>query len=210
MKCDFGLLIKKMCHRVPTVRQRVKLFEAIRDIPYAVNIGDEHKDASCWSKSRALCAQLERYGMNARLICCRVNWESMRLPEYIQSLVPKKGTQHWYVEVLIPETKKWVKVDPTWDRGLKNAGFPVAEWDGLTSTGLALKPIQHFSPEKSARLIQQRDKMPEGALSWFDEKQGESYRRLNAWIESQRRLRANETSSRPLRQRSWVARGAHA
>jgi hypothetical protein len=60
---------------------------------------------------------------------------------------------HQYLQVLIPETDAWVNVDPTWDDALADLGFPIANWDGLHNTQLAVKPHEVFSSEKTQDLF---------------------------------------------------------
>ncbi len=75
-------------------------------------------------------------------------------------------------------------VDATWDRGLKKDGLPVVlEWDGESSTPLAVKPLEthraqdigEFLVEKQAGK-KKRDK--EEAQTFLDA--------LNSWFEKLR------------------------
>ena len=52
----------------------------------------------------------------------------------------------------IPERKKFVIVDPTWDPGLISI-FSIHEWDGLSDTKIAVPAKGIYSPEESKKLI---------------------------------------------------------
>lgn len=125
------------------VRQRIKCFLAVRDIPFKLD--NSNKDSSCIAKTKILADLLNRLGLSCKVATCFFNWEKIKVPEKIILTRKKlnKGmvSDHNFLRVFIPETKKWVTVDPTWDIELKKK-FPIAEWDGLSGTILAVPVIK--------------------------------------------------------------------
>ncbi len=117
------------------------MFYAVRDVPYRINT--ESRDASCRSKTKILGDLLTRINLRVKVAFGKFYWKDIGVPEQLLKLAPEPYVNHFFLRIYIPETKKWVSVDPTWDPELRGA-FPIAEWDGLTSTTLAapVKRIQ--------------------------------------------------------------------
>lgn len=130
---------------------RIKLFIAIRDIPY--RLSDGRHNCSCSAKTKILGEIFMRLGLNCRVAKCKFKWEKLRMPKSLLNLRRKLGeemiSEHTFLRVFIPESKQWITVDPTWDKELSSV-FPVADWDGLTDTILAVK-TNHFTEPKNKR-----------------------------------------------------------
>jgi hypothetical protein len=118
-----------------TVKQRVQIFNFIRDIPY--NLSNSIDDSSCESKTKILGELLAKTGLECRVAQCFFRWENMPLPKKLFKKLISQTDKHTFLRVFIPERKIWVSVDPTWDQQLKNI-FPISHWDGLTNTILAV------------------------------------------------------------------------
>lgn len=108
----------------------------------------------------------------------------MGLPKELLNIPHDDPETHGCIEVLIPETKEWVKVDPTWDSRIQHHKIPIAEWDGLNDTRLAVIPTKVLSPEESATFISQdtgeeREK--------YMKRNREFFIALNRWLESVRK-----------------------
>lgn len=167
------------------IEERVRRFELVRDIPYYIATGDE-QDFSCATKNIILAKLLSVIGLQSRFIVCEFYWEDV-LPEELLMLPHESPEKHEYLEVLIPETNEWVKVDCTWDSRL-HSSFPVSEWDGLTSTRIAVPAVHVYSPEKSEEFNIKFATEPEDAKKEYAERNREFFIALNSWLESRRKL----------------------
>src|SRR3990167_4487565 len=127
------------------IKLRIKIFESIRDIPY--RIGCQENDTSCRAKSKILGDILTRSGLKCQVVKGISRWSKLGLPDNILNLIKRPIFNHYFVRTYIPEKKKWVNVDATWDSGLKNK-FIVSQWDGLSNTPLAypVTAIENFKP----------------------------------------------------------------
>jgi len=182
---------------VSTIAARIKAFEHVRDIPYRFNFRDRSKDTTSLSKSGMLKKLLADFGVAAYGVCCSYRWDSTRMPPELVAKAPHPESQHHFLHAFIPETRKWVRVDATWDSGLKAAGFPVAEWDGLDSTILAVTPLEIFSPDMSAMTSYEKENDQERFWHMMQMTYGAFYDDLNLWIESQRTPLTGRTSPGP-------------
>lgn len=92
--------------------QRVKAFEAIQSIPYAV--GNPEKDASCVTKHRMLGEVFERMGFSVEFYRGSFSWASLGVPAKITKLAPQDyQPMHTFLKVFIPEVGKYVQCDAT-------------------------------------------------------------------------------------------------
>ncbi|HUY69001.1 MAG TPA: hypothetical protein VMV79_06835 [Alphaproteobacteria bacterium] len=165
------------------IERRICAFNEMRDIPYHIDLVNKDLDRSCVTKSVLLGERLKMgFGLASRIVCCRFRWNSMPLPAALKARISRSDSWHEYLEVMIPDTETWAALDPTLDSGLKKAGFPIAEWDGLGSTILAVKPIQTFTPEQSRRLVQVRADLSATALRQYYEENADFIDGLNAWV----------------------------
>lgn len=124
----------------PNIKLRQKLFFAVQDIPY--RIGSQENDASCVAKTKLLGELLTRTGLKCRVIKCDVRWKDVGLPKYLLKMTQRPVVNHFFLQVYIPETKKWVSVDPTWDPSFKKV-FNINNWDGQSDTVIAY-PTSNF------------------------------------------------------------------
>ncbi|MCB9963356.1 MAG: hypothetical protein H6855_04960 [Rhodospirillales bacterium] len=165
-----------------SVEKRVSYFNFVRDIPYKIGL-EGHQDYGCASKSGILTSLLEGLGLKTRQIICRFDWEETPLPRNVLGLPRQKDdVTHMFIQVFIPETGIWVNCDPTWDTGLKQAGFEIAEWDGLSDTIIGVNPIEIFSPEGSD-LYMEKWSNPDLVASHMAYHHA-FYAALNEWMET--------------------------
>lgn len=168
------------------VLQRVEAFRTVQAIEYRFDLVNRDQDASCLSKAKKLGDRFAELGLASRQICCRCRWDQNQLPQNLLKRVLSGETHHHFVQVLIPETGRWEDVDPTFDVGLRAAGFVAPDWDGLSSTPLAMKPFAFFDPQRSQEICAIKNNY--GAEDWrdFADLFGDFYADLNGWIAAQR------------------------
>lgn len=174
--------------RILDQKERVRIFNHIRDLPYEMNFLHPWRDHSAIGKTQMLRDEFERYGIHVRPICCQFRWDSTSIPREIYRVAAGSTSMHTYPEILIPETGQWVAADPTFDSGLKNAGLPVAEWDGLNPTILAVSdPFRVLSPKQSeAKVDDLWDEMTSHSQD-MHEAFGPAAKKFNEWFNQQRR-----------------------
>lgn len=159
----------------------ISAFKKVRDIPYRIPFALGENDDCCSGKHRLLKDLFNKQGLEVRYRVCSFLWSSLNLPEKVAKIPHEDHSTHLYLEALI--NKKWVIVDATWDIGLKKI-FKVNKWDGKSDTKLAVKPIDIFSPQKSADIM--------NSENYEEMKQdrkvnGKFYKALNKWLEEIRR-----------------------
>ncbi|GAA3654690.1 hypothetical protein GCM10022224_017130 [Nonomuraea antimicrobica] len=121
--------------------ERIALFLAVRDVPYATDGAHDAETlmvvgrGDCLAKSAYLIGALRALGYPAR----RVRW-LYHLPDRPAEvrLLPSREDVHSAAEALIDG--RWTLVDATHDPPLAAAGLAVAEWDGITDTVPAYEP----------------------------------------------------------------------
>ncbi len=123
-----------------SIQLRKQLFLAVRDMPY--KIGEKNEDASCVAKTKLLGELLCRIGLRCQVWSAGVKWSETGIPAELVQIAPRIMFNHIFLKALIPETQKWVIVDPTWDQRFTGK-LTVNRWDGLTDTQLAY-PSQHM------------------------------------------------------------------
>jgi hypothetical protein len=128
---------------------RVALFEHVRDIPYGypasrdpVEVLRQHR-GSCSGKHYLLGEMFRRLGLPVRHMICthRFNESPLVFPPPMQQMLERNEIVdlHDYLQVDLAGT--WVDIDATWERGLREFGFPVnEEWDGCSSMLLSVVP----------------------------------------------------------------------
>ena len=165
-----------------SIAARVRAFEYVRDTPYHIDLNNPANDNSCGRKAAQLQWVLgEEFGIESRRLCCRFCWEEVGLPQEIRAMAPTVMSRHDCLEVRIPETGKWVVVDPTWDSGLTGAALPIAQWDGVRATMLAVTPRRLCSSTQSERMANRYARRPSLA-----HRVGPFVDALNNWLEAQR------------------------
>lgn len=170
--------------KMSLLEKRIAAFKFIRDIPYKIAPDVESQDYCCSTKAEFLADLMNNLGLKTRFIICRFEWGTTPIPPSIIALDADKDTTHMFTEVFIPETQQWVICDPTWDAGLRNAGFNIAEWDGLTSTKIAVNPTHIFSSAESEELI--KSYSAPGKLVEYLESNHLFIAAVNSWLCEQR------------------------
>lgn len=168
------------------IEERVRFFKIVRDIPYYIATGEDEQDYCCVTKPLILDKMFTTLGLKSRHILCTFRWQDLGLPPDILELPHDDVDTHEYLEVLIPETDAWVKVDPNWDSWIKNSKISIADWDGLHDTILAVAPLEVYSPEESAKIIAEEEEGDPEVRKAYLEKNAQFFKSLNRWLESQR------------------------
>lgn len=176
-----------MTKQVSTEREeRVRLFRIVRDIPYFIATEQGQQDYCCATKPLILNKLLSTMGLKCRHILCTFKWVDLGLPKDILKLPHDETDTHEYLEVWIPEIGAWARVDPNWDSWIKNRSIPIADWDGLHDTILAVKPLETYSPEESAKIVAEEEQVDTELRRAYLDKNSQFFNGLNLWLESQR------------------------
>jgi hypothetical protein len=136
-----------------SIKERIDFFNFIKNIPYQIGLTRSEPMYTCATKASMLEKLLNNLNIQCRQMLCSFDWNETPLPADILALLNNGNAIHQYLQVLIPESGAWVNIDPTWDDGLAELGFPIANWDGLHNTQLAVKPHEIFSSEKAQALF---------------------------------------------------------
>jgi hypothetical protein len=131
---------------------RVALFEHVRDLPYQYPASRNPADVlragsgSCSGKHYLLGELFRQLGLRVRHMMCthHFNESPLPFPDQMQSLLRRNEVMdvHDYLQILVDGD--WIDVDCTWEKGLREFGFPVtAEWDGRSSMLLTVTPNEH-------------------------------------------------------------------
>ena len=132
--------VNQHCSGSDEVRDRIAVFEAVRDLPYATDQAHTAQDllelgrGDCLAKTALLSAALTSLGYGSRTV--RWLYELPDQPREVRDL-PSRWDLHSAVEVHI---QRWLLVDATHDSPLGRSGLIVASWDGHTSTLPAYPP----------------------------------------------------------------------
>lgn len=158
----------------------IEKFNKIRDIFYRIPLNVNEIDYCCSGKHVLLKKELDNLGYKTRYRVVAFEWCDLDLPTKVVKIPHENYSTHVYLEVKIED--KWKIVDATWDKGLKNV-FRINEWDGISSTELALPITEIFSIEESENIMVSTDNdLIEADLK----KNGEFYKVFNEWLESVR------------------------
>jgi Transglutaminase-like superfamily len=120
-------------------RARIKLFENVRDIPYCYPASRDpaevlkQRRGSCSGKHYLLGELFRMLGLRVRHMICthRFNESPLVFPPPMQEMLRKNEIVglHDYLQIAVEDT--WIDIDATWERGLREFGFPGNdEWDG--------------------------------------------------------------------------------
>ena len=135
------------------IKSRIKIFENIRDIPYAtipelidpvkgpIRILTQNR-GSCSPKHFLLGIMYQKLNIPIQYASYPFNWNDLEanIPPKIRKLAEKMPIGY-HVACKAYINKKWIIIDATWDLPLKREGFPVNEdWDGISNTKNAVKP----------------------------------------------------------------------
>lgn len=158
----------------------VSIFNQVRDLPYRIRLSSSEKELSCGGKHCQLKKILTQGGLESRYRVGTFRWSALNLPPALLAIPHQDEGTHVFLEVKISD--RWVKVDASWDRGLKNI-LPVNEWDGHFDCTVAVPIIETFSPAKSEQIMLQWN---QETISVEDKNNGQFYRAFNKWLEENR------------------------
>lgn len=177
---------------------RIRVFERVRDLPYVYPSSRDPREVlrqgygSCSGKHYLLAELYRCLGLRVRHMICthRFNESPIGFPDPLQDVLRKNEVVdvHDYLQMLIDG--RWIDIDATWPRELRDFGFPVnEEWDGVSPMFLSVVPdetvVVEGDPEKQkeellARLTprqrQLRKKFLETLSGWVSELLSDSSR----------------------------------
>lgn len=151
-------------------------FRRIRDIPYSIPLTFDEEDRCCTGKAKQLLAFLHANHVEARYRVCTFKWSDMPLPVSVVAVPHEDASTHVYVEAKINNI--WIDLDATWDSGLRSV-LPVNDWDGHSSTAIAVPVQSLLSHEESTRIMAMESRES------FDSDitvNGAFYQALNKWF----------------------------
>jgi hypothetical protein len=139
-------------HGCDPLRARIALFERVRDLPYAYPSSRDpiavlrQGHGSCSGKHYLLGELFRMLGLRVRHMICthRFNESPLPFPPPMQEMLRKNEIVdlHDYVQISVNEG--WIDIDATWERGLREFGFPVnEEWDGTLPMLLSVVSEDH-------------------------------------------------------------------
>jgi len=166
------------------IAERVRLFNIVRDIPYYIAVGKE-TDFCCATKPDILKRLLKSIGLKSRDVTVDFRWERLGLPEWMLRLPHEAVESHGYLEVWIPERKKWVVVDPTWDARIRHPKFHINRWDGLSGTRPAVIVERVWTRAETQKLLTAEE--DPNVRAAYLKKNAKFFRAFNRWLEQQRR-----------------------
>jgi hypothetical protein len=133
-----------------SIEKRKLLFKDVRDLEYHIAI-DGEADSSCATKSFLLQRRLASLGIGSVFAYGTYSWRQLQLPVELLELLPGDEAWHQWLRVFIPETQTWVDLDASWDVGLGQL-FTIADWDGLSSTAMAVPLVRRCTDEENASI----------------------------------------------------------
>jgi len=142
-------------------KQIIILFEKARDIPYGDIGSRDPKDVynnnqgTCSGKHELLKELYNELGIKTkdyiaihRFIDMKVNY-----PDAIKEILMRSDIvdPHNYFKAYLDD--KWIIIDVTWDKTLKQFRFPINEnWDGKTDMDICVQPIKIFETDNPIEL----------------------------------------------------------
>ena len=131
------------------LRARVALFERVRDIPYSYPASRDPEEVlrtgvgTCSGKHYLLAELYRRLGLRVRSMICshRFNESPLPFPDEMQAMLRRDEIVDMHDYLQIEVGGDWMDVDATWEKGLREFGFPVNEdWDGKSAMLLSVVP----------------------------------------------------------------------
>ena len=144
------------------LESRIAVFEHVRDIPYCYPASRDPAEvlregrSSCSGKHYLLGEMFRLLGLRVRHMICthRFNESPLVFPPPMQEILRKNEIVdlHDYLQIVVDDDT-WVDIDATWERGLREFGFPVNDdWDGKSAMVLSVVPedfaIAERDPER--------------------------------------------------------------
>jgi len=131
------------------VAARIRVFERVRDLPYQYPASRDPLEVlrsgrgSCSGKHYLLGKLFSAMGLRVKNMLCthRFNESPLPFPDDMQEILRKNEIVdlHDYLQVQIDG--QWVDVDCTWEKALRDFGFPVTDdWNGKSSMMLTVNP----------------------------------------------------------------------
>lgn len=157
----------------------IQIFNSIRDIPFRIPLSPNDTSIDCDGRHKKLFEALSRKGLEVRFRVCSFLWSELAIPDQILSIKHKDECEHLFLEVFL--NNEWLILDATWDKGLKNI-FHINEWDGISGTEIAVKPIKIYDPKKTILTHGENEEAMQKDIS----ESGDFYLALNKWIEENR------------------------
>ena len=113
---------------------------------------------SCSGKHYLLGEMFRLLGLQVRHMICthRFNESPLPFPSPMQETLRKNEIVdlHDYLQIAVNDG--WVDVDATWERGLREFGFPVnEEWDGTSSMVLSVVPEDYALAERDPERLKE-------------------------------------------------------
>jgi hypothetical protein len=146
------------------LRARVVLFERVRDLPYSYPSTRDPRAVlqqgrgSCSGKHYLLGEMFRLLGLPVRHMICthRFNESPLPFPPPMQEMLRRNEIVdlHDYVQIGVGDG--WVDIDATWERGLREFGFPVnEEWDGTSPMLLSVVPEDYAVAERDPERLKE-------------------------------------------------------
>ena len=157
-------------------KQAIEKFNEIRDIPYHISVHGE-AGSGCADKAFKLIEEFKQLNIEAKFIVGLMKWSDLKLPQEVTDVPHDDESSHAFVEIENSEGKK-ILIDPTWNKELSEAGFTIAEWDGESSTVLAINCYKIMTAAESEEYMKHLDN--EDDL----ERNGKFYEAINEYCDS--------------------------
>src|SRR3989338_3898170 len=146
-------IIQEWANDLPLKKKIIKLFEKVRDVPYG-DIGSrdptdvyEKNKGTCSGKHELLKELCKELGIKVKnfIAMHKFNDLKVRFPDEIKKILNTTEIidPHNFLKIFVGN--KWIIVDATWDKNLKDLGFIVNEnWDGKSDMKIAVIPYETF------------------------------------------------------------------
>ena len=147
-----------------SLRARIVVFERVRDLPYGYPSSRDPVTVlqqgfgSCSGKHYLLGEMFRMLGLQVRHMICthRFNESPLPFPVPMQEMLRKNEIVdlHDYIQISVNDA--WVDVDATWERGLREFGFPVNEdWEGTLPMLLSVVPEDYTVVEQNPERLKE-------------------------------------------------------
>lgn len=172
----------KVFHSPLTMKaeNRIEIFNSIRDVPFRIT---GKNSMYCSKKCKLLKRRLADIGIESKIMVGNFKWTDLDLPKNIVQFINKDREGHAFLRVYIPETRKWVDIDPTWDNSLSNV-FQISNWDGNNDTVLMTKldKVREYKKASFFRRLCIKIKR-----KFVNESNHDFYVQLDNWLDSVRK-----------------------
>jgi hypothetical protein len=146
------------------VQSRIKVFEHVRDLPYCCPASGDPAEvlvqgrSSCSGKHYLLGEMFRMLGLPVRHMICthRFNESPLVFPPPMQEMLRRNEIVdlHDYLQISVDDS--WIDIDATWERGLREFGFPVNdEWDGKSAMILSVVPEDLAIAERDPKRLKE-------------------------------------------------------